>query len=236
MDLRAHAVQLESLLGLRSPPVALAFTSVPPPNVQRISEPTPAGCGYWKLAADGRVFFTEAADHYNCPVGAHTHGVDLPAEVARELEGLMATMVRIEYLNMAEIPGIPRRTAPFSIAVYAPLSAAPVDPDVILLRGNPKQMMLVAEAAHAAGISQDMAAKLRPTCAIVPEAAEGGRASLSLGCIGNRVYTGLGDDEMYYAIPASHLAAVIEKLETIVAANRTLDVFHQQRQSASSPP
>jgi len=229
MDLRAHGAQLQSLLGLQSPPVALAFRSAAPPNVRRVREPAPAGCGYWKLAADGQVFFTEAADHYNCPVGAHTHGVDLPVEVARELQGLMGTMVQIEYLKMDEVPGIPRRSTPFGVAVYAPLSRAPVDPDMILLRGNPKQIMLVAEAIHAAGISQDVAAKLRPTCAIVPVAAEAQRASLSLGCIGNRVYTGLGDDEMYCAIPASHLAAVMAKLETIVAANRTLEVFHQQR-------
>ena len=78
-----------------------------------------------------------------------------------------------------------------------------------------------------------MAAKLRPTCAIVPEAAEAGQASLSLGCIGNRVYTGLGDDELYCAIPASQIAAVVRKLETIITANRELEIFHHQRKSGS---
>jgi hypothetical protein len=24
------------------------------------------------------VFYTEAADHYNCPVGSYTHGIALP--------------------------------------------------------------------------------------------------------------------------------------------------------------
>jgi uncharacterized protein (DUF169 family) len=232
MDLRTQGAQLESLLDLRSAPVALAFRSVPPPNVHRISEPAPAGCGYWKLAADGQVFFTEASDHYNCPIGAHTHGVDLPAEAARELEWLVGTMVQIEYITMEDLPKIPRRTAAFGVAVYAPLTAAPVDPDVILLRGNPKQMMLVAEAAQAAGIGHEMAAKLRPTCAIVPEVAEAGQTTLSLGCIGNRIYTGLGDDELYCAIPASQVAAIVGKLEAIITANRELEIFHHQRKPA----
>ncbi|MFQ5803161.1 MAG: DUF169 domain-containing protein [Candidatus Methylomirabilales bacterium] len=232
MDLRTHGAQLQSLLDLRSPAVALAFRAEPPPNVHRISEPAPAGCGYWKLAGDGQVFFTEASDHYNCPIGAHTHGVDLPAEVAQELEGLVGTMVQIEYITMEDLPKIPRRSTGFGVAVYAPLTAAPVAPDVVLVRGNPKQMMLVAEAAQAAGIGHEMAAKLRPTCAIVPEAAEAGQATLSLGCIGNRIYTGLRDDEMYCAIPASQVPAIVEKLETIITANRALEIFHHQRKPA----
>lgn len=232
MNFRTYGAQLHNLLELQSPPVALAFRAVPPPKVQRISEPAPAGCGYWKLAADGQVFFTEASDHYGCPIGAHTHGVDLPGEVARELEGLVETMVGLEYIQMEEVPKIPRRSTAFGVAIYAPLTTTPVEPDVVLLRGNPKQMMLIEEAVQAAGIGRDMGAKLRPTCAVVPEAAEAGRASLSLGCIGNRVYTGLGDDELYCAIPASQIAAVIGKLETIVAANRELESFHQRRKSA----
>ncbi|MFQ5962014.1 MAG: DUF169 domain-containing protein [Candidatus Methylomirabilales bacterium] len=232
MDLRAQGTQLQSLLDLRSPPVALAFRSAPPPDVQRISEPGPAGCSYWKLAADGQIFFTEASDHYTCPIGAHTHGVELPGEVARELQGLVETMVGLEYVQMEEVPRIPRRRTAFDVAIYAPLTATPVDPDVVLVRGNPKQMMLIAEAVRAARISDDMAAKLRPTCAIVPEAVEAGHANLSLGCIGNRVYTGLGDDEVYCALPASKVAAVVQKLETIIAANRELEMFHYQRKSA----
>ncbi len=232
MDLRAQGTQLQSLLDLQSPPVAVAFKSAPPAHVHRISEPGPAGCSYWKLAADGQIFFTEASDHYTCPIGAHTHGVKLPGDVARELQGLVETMVGLEYIQMEEVPRIPRRATAFGVAIYAPLTAMPVEPDVVLVRGNPKQAMLLAEAVRAAGVGDDMGAKFRPTCAIVPEAAEAGHANLSLGCIGNRVYTGLGDDEVYCALPASKVAAILEKLETIIAANRELEMFHHRRKSA----
>lgn len=233
MDYKTQGTQLQNLLGLQCVSVALAFRATPPPNVQRISHHAPAGCGYWRLAAEGQVFCTEGSDHYDCPIGAHTHGIELAAEPARELERLIGMMARIEYMHMEEVPTIPRRRTPFGVAIYAPLTATPVDPDVVLVWGNPKQMMLVAEAVYAAGIRQDMTLRLRPTCAIVPEAAEAGRAGLSFGCIGNRIYTGLADEELYVALPGAKVAALLEKLETIITANRELEAFHRERKAAA---
>jgi hypothetical protein len=46
-----------------------------------------------------------------------------------------------------------RKTAP-QVAVYAPLAAAPVPPDVMLVCGNARQLMLLAEAAQAAGVGR----------------------------------------------------------------------------------
>jgi len=195
----------------------------------RIDAPAPAGCGYWRLAAEGKVFYTEAADHFTCPVGAHTHGVDLPPEVAKELNGLVQTMVQMQYIKMEEIPSIPRRQGPFGVALYAPLARAPFEPDVVLVRGTVKQLMLLAEAAQAAGVAGGGATMGRPTCAVLPEALQSGRTATSFGCIGNRVYTRLGDDEGYYAIPGVHVADVVSKLAVIVEANRQLEAFHKSR-------
>jgi len=235
MNFKTDGAQLRNLLGLRVDPVAVAFRTESPPDVPHVGIPAPAGCAYWRLAAEGQVFFTRATDH-NCPIGAHTHGVTLPADATRELGGLLETMARIQYIRMDEVPTIPRRGMAFGVAIYAPLTATPVDPDVVIVQGNPKQVMLLAEAVHAAGLHYDPAAQLRPTCAIVPTATEAGRASLSLGCIGNRVYTGLADNELYIAIPGAQLNAVLEKLEAIVAANRTLEEFHQQRKGQTASP
>ncbi|MCI0484125.1 MAG: DUF169 domain-containing protein [candidate division NC10 bacterium] len=230
MNFQTGGTQLRNLLGLRVDPVAVAFRTEPPPDVPHVGTPAPAGCAYWRLAAEGQVFFTRPTDHHNCPIGAHTHGVALPADAARELGGLLEMMARIQYIRMDEVPTIPRLGTTFGVAIYAPLTATPVEPDVIIVQGNAKQVMLLAEALYAAGLHYDPAARLRPTCAIVPTATEAGRASLSLGCIGNRVYTGLADSELYVAIPGAQLNAVLEKLETVVAANRTLEEFHHQRE------
>ena len=69
---------------------------------------------------------------------------------------------------------------------------------------------------------------------MIPEAIRAARANTSLGCVGNRVYTGLGDDELYFTIPGPQLGDVVAKLETIGRANRELQQYHQQRKASLS--
>ena len=220
---------LSELLGLTSPPVAIAFVDAAPPGVSRVSATEPAGCGYWRRAAAGEVFYTVADDHKRCPVGAHTHNVTLSATEQQELMGLVQTMVGLSYLKMEEVAQIPNRKRPLQVAVYAPLAATPVPPDVVLVRGKARQLMLLAEAAQAAGVAGTGAILGRPTCAVLPEAINSSRTAASFGCIGNRVYTGAGDDEAYFAIPGAALAAVEERLSVMVNANRELEKFHRGR-------
>src|SRR3954470_5685737 len=80
---------LEALLGLSSPPVSITFTDTPPPGVAHVAAAEPAGCGYWRRAAAGEVFYTDADDHKRCPVGAHTHNVPLTQDEKQELMGLV---------------------------------------------------------------------------------------------------------------------------------------------------
>jgi uncharacterized protein (DUF169 family) len=220
---------LEKLLDLRSSPVAIAFRATPPAGVLRVVQSEPAGCGYWRRAAAGETFFTEPADHKSCPVGAHTHHVELSPAEQKELEGLVGVMVGLEYLKPSDVPQIPTLKEAFRGAVYAPLGSAPVAPDVVLVRGNARQLMLLAEASQAAGVSGSGPTLGRPTCAVLPESVSSQKTACSFGCIGNRVYTGAGDDEAYFAIPGAALAAVEERLAVMVHANRELEKFHRGR-------
>jgi uncharacterized protein (DUF169 family) len=227
------AQQLQALLGLRRPAVAVTFSDSPPAALARVESAGPSSCSYWKLAAEGRTFYTEAADHYNCPIGAYTHGVEAPPGVMKELEGVVSTMIGLGYLRAEEVAGIPRRQTPFRVAVYAPLEQADSPPDVVLVAGNARQVMLLAEAAQAAGVGGPGLLG-RPTCAALPVAMQTGQGVASLGCIGNRVYTALPDDELYFALPGSRLDAVVEKLAEIVHANRELEKYHRAKQAALS--
>jgi uncharacterized protein (DUF169 family) len=213
--------------------VSIAFLDAAPPGVRHVAAGEPASCGYWRRAAEGEVFYTLAGDHKRCPVGAHTHNVPLTAPEKQELTGLLETMVGLSYLKMEEVPAIPTRRTPLQVAVYSQLGREPVPPDVVLVRGNAKQLMLLAEAAQAAGAAGAGPVLGRPTCAVLPEAINTGRTSASLGCIGNRVYTGAPDDEAYYAIPGPQLAAVEEKLAVIVRANQELEKFHRARAAST---
>jgi uncharacterized protein (DUF169 family) len=220
---------LETVLGLSSKPIAISFREKAPEGVAHVQSPEPAGCGYWRRAAGGEVFYTDADDHKLCPVGAHTHNVALSPAEAEQLKGLIGTMVGLEYLTMDDVAGIPRRAEPFGVAVYAPLDRAPLPPDVVLVRGNPRQLMLLAEAAQSAGAAGTTPAMGRPTCAVLPEAINSGRTAASFGCVGNRVYTGAGDDEAYFAIPGTRLADVERRLEVIARANSEMEKFHRSR-------
>jgi uncharacterized protein (DUF169 family) len=221
--------QLNDLLALKRPAVAVKFQDTAPDGVPKIDKAAVSACTYWKLAAEGRTFYTEAADHYGCPVGSYTHGIDLPEDEAKELEGLVGTMVELQYITMEEVPGIPRVEGTFGVAVYAPLTDANFEADAILVSGNARQMMLLAEAAHAAGIGSDSSVVGRPTCAAIPAVMKSGLTATNLGCIGNRVYTELADDELYFIIADSQLDRIVEKLAVITNANRELEKFHSAR-------
>jgi len=69
---------------------------------------------------------------------------------------------------------------------------------------------------------------------VLPATLQGGAVNASVGCIGNRVYTGLGDDELYFALPGSQVEAIVEKLGVIVHANRELEQFHRARAAAAA--
>jgi uncharacterized protein (DUF169 family) len=107
---------------------------------------------------------------------------------------------------------------------------------VVLVRGRARQIMLVAEAARAAGIAGDAAAMGRPACAMIPAVLGGSQGVTSLGCIGNRVYTGLGDDELYFTIPGPRIGDVVERLEAVTRANQELEKYHQGRRAIIGSP
>jgi uncharacterized protein (DUF169 family) len=229
MTISSELLKPVARLRLNRPPVAVAFLAAPPPGLARIDRPLPAGCSYWKHASEGNAFYTTSEDHENCAVGSFTHGVTLSPAKAKELEGLIGTMVELHYLRSEEVAGIPHRGSPMQIAAYAPLAQASFDPEVVIFRGNARQIMLVSEAARAAGIFESAAAMGRPACAMIPQAAGAQSGVASVGCIGNRVYTELGDDEMYFAVPGKALPRVLEQLDVMLNANAALESFHRER-------
>jgi uncharacterized protein (DUF169 family) len=224
--------KLDGLLGLQHAAVAIAFMDAAPAGVARVKKAGPAGCSYWKLASNGETFYTTGEDHQNCTIGAYTHGVTLGAEKSNELKTMIGQMIRMNYLQESEIPRIPHRESDFAFAAYSPLRGAPFEPQVILIRGNARHLMLLAEASSRAGVGAD-SVMIRPTCAVIPQVLKTGQATASVGCIGNRVYTGLGDDELYCAIPAAKIAEIVAELEKIVAANNGLLEFHKARAASA---
>jgi uncharacterized protein (DUF169 family) len=222
---------LQQHLDLSRRPVAINFFDAPPADVPKFSGTEPSGCSYWRLAGAGKRFYTVPSDHFNCPIGSHTHSIALPAERQKELMDTLSFMSDIGYVKMEEVGKIPTLPKQSNVIAYAPLSEAPGTPDVVIFVGKPGKMMLLMEAAGRAGVASSFPSHGRPTCMAIPSALANG-ADSSTGCIGNRVYTEIADDELYFAIRGSDLEKVAEALETIVSANNSLREYHRTRKKA----
>jgi len=231
-DYRAIEQKLLAVTGCGRRPVAISFVDVPPPGVSLLAGTAASSCGYWPLAAAGRVFYTAAGQHQNCPIGGYTHNLLLP-ETMPQLNQTLELMGSIGYVRMEEIPGVFRMEKTFGAVVYAPLGETPADPSVVLTAGRPAQVMLLAEAANRAEASSKLPLLGRPTCMALPAALAQGMVT-STGCIGNRTYTGIGDDELYVVLRGADLERVAAELDTIQSANLTLTAYHQQRRQLST--
>lgn len=229
MTLTPDQLSAISSLQLTTLPVAMAFLPSPPAGLPRVAKSDPAGCGYWKRASEGQAFYTAPDDHANCPIGAYTHGVSLTADQGAQLQSMLGTMIELKYIKSEEVPAFPHRTTPLEVVAYAPLNQATFRPDAVIFRGNVRQIMLLAEAARAAGVFESASVMGRPACAMVPHAMSAAQSVASVGCVGNRVYTGLGENEMYLTVPGGSLDAVLTALEPTLNANRELEKFHRSR-------
>lgn len=226
--------ELEQKIGaavkLARRPVAVAFLDAAPDGVQKFDGTEPSGCSFWRLAADGSVFYTVPENHFNCAVGAYTHNIALSPERERETEQTLKMMFDLGYVKPEEVPQIPRLAKTPNAIMYAPLGDAPVTPDVVLFACKPSAAMLLNEASNRAGVASGAPALGRPTCMALPASLQHG-SILSLGCIGNRVYTGLGEDEMYLVLRGKDLPLVADALHVIATANAALNDYAKGRRA-----
>lgn len=220
-------------LTLSRRPVAITFLDAEPAGVSKFSGTEPAGCSFWRLAAAGRTFYTVPADHFNCAVGAYTHNIQLPPERVQETEATLGMMFNVGYVRPEEVPGIPRLPKEPAAVVFAPLGDAPVAPSVVLFTVRTSSAMLLNEAAIRAGAGGTLPLLGRPSCMALPAALVNGTV-MSLGCIGNRVYTGIGEDELYVAVSGAKLEAVSDALGIIASANAALEEYARGRQASLS--
>jgi uncharacterized protein (DUF169 family) len=221
-DRATLAQRLTGALHLAVAPVAISFLDTSPEGVDPfdapMSEPTPdgragrvpAGCVFWIHAAT-RSFATAPEDHGNCSVGRFTHGLASLEEIADNAD--VATLLETGWVSPEAVGTIPSvAVKPASIA-YGPLAEAGPDPDVVLMRVNGRQMMVLSDALPGMRIEG------KPQCHIVAIAKEHGEVAASVGCALSRARTGMRPDEMTVAVPAGRLAEVVDAVEKTAAVD-----------------
>jgi uncharacterized protein (DUF169 family) len=224
-DYPALASALAALLKLQSPPLAITFSDSAPPGVQPFEAdiPTPtadgrtgkvsAGCVFW-MRATQRTFMTLPEDHGNCSVGSLTHGLKTLEEAAVGAD--VAALLESGWVTKDIFPQIPAVKQRPDYVTYGPLAETPVEPDVVFLRLNAKQAMILSDAIP------ELRFEGKPQCHIIPLAKENNEVAISVGCMLSRVRTGMGNNEMTCALPAWRLSDVIERLEATCATDNTV--------------
>lgn len=217
----ALAARLTDALHLAVAPVGISFCDTVPAEPaafdRPLSEPAedgrrgrvPAGCVFWVHGAEGP-FTTVAEDHGNCSVGRVTHGFAEVGDVVGNAD--VAALLGSGWVSEADMVGVPRVAERPAAVVYGPLGSSPVAPDVVLLRVNGRQMMVLHDAVPGMRIEG------KPQCHIVAVAKEQGEVAASVGCALSRARTGMRPEEMTCAVPAGRLAEVVD------AVTRTAEV------------
>jgi uncharacterized protein (DUF169 family) len=222
--------RISSAVKLPKPAVAVGFLEAAPAGLEKFAGTEPSGCSFWRLAATGKSFYTVPENHFNCAVGAYTHNIPLSAAREKEADETLKMMFDLGYVKPEEVPEIPRLAKTPAAIAYAPLGTAGFEPDAVLFACRPAAAMLLNEAAGRAGIGSGAPALGRPTCMALPATLAAG-SILSLGCIGNRVYTGLGEEELYFVVRGRDLTALADALAVVTGANHALEQYAQGRRS-----
>lgn len=225
-------LKIQSLLSLRTSPVAIGFFEKAPANLPPWEGgAVPSSCFFWKKVAQGEGFYTMASDHYNCAVGSYVHHIPLPLNREKELSDTIEFMVEKNYIDQSEIPQIPTLTKTPPIIAYSPLEIASFKPDVVLVSVKPHQAMILYEAVLRMKKSTTLPIFGRPACSIIPWCLEKNRVAISFGCIGNRTFTGLPEDELYACFPGSLWDEMVNSLIEVVKANQEMQERYLNHQS-----
>lgn len=222
------AAILSECLDLRQQPIAISFTESIPAGLSEHAGHVAAGCRFWEDAASGP-FATSAEDHNLCAIGVYTHNLMPSPQQQVDLGDTLKVLGDLGYVREEDLLSIPVLAFQRRHVVYSPLAQSPFPPDVVMLFVNANQSLILTEATQQ--VENQMAPAMgRPACAVIPQVMNTGRAALSLGCCGARVYLDvLSEDIAVFAIPGTKLAGYTEKIETLAKANAMLSKFHQLR-------
>jgi uncharacterized protein (DUF169 family) len=219
---------LRDLLGLSVAPIAITFAEQQPAGIApfggRMPAPTPdgrtgavsAGCVFWMRGIE-REFFTTAADHGNCSVGSHTHGFKSLPEAAAKAD--VQTLLAVEWVSEKAAMGLPTVSKKPESVVYGPLGKTSIDPDIVFLRLNGKQLMFLNDACP------ELRFEGKPQCHIIPIAKEQQQIAVSSGCMLSRARTGMSNNEVTCAIPAGRLSEVIASLSKAREADNKVAAY-----------
>ena len=115
----------------------------------------------------------------------------------------------------AAIPRIP--TGQYEAVAMAPLVYNPFEPDIVLIYGNPAQMILLINALQFENyeVMQFFCVGESSCSDAIARCYLNGKPSLSIPCYGERRYGHAQDDELVMALPAAYMEKALSGLEVL---------------------
>jgi uncharacterized protein (DUF169 family) len=142
---------------------------------------------------------------------------ELPEYIANGTMRSMVWCATVEDARKCEdsIPLIP--AGKFNAIMLAPLVYNPFDPDIILIYGNPAQMILLINALQFRDYERmEFFSVGESACAdALAQCYNTGKPACTIPCYGERRYGHVQDDEMVMALPPDYMEKVVDGLEEL---------------------
>jgi uncharacterized protein (DUF169 family) len=175
-------------------------------------------CEMVQKARQGDIFYATQGQHA-CAGGAGALGVMETPEKIKTGEFYFG-LGRFKTLESAKktMETVPRTGKHFVASMYAPLEKADFKPDVIVVLGNPKQLLKIAQSNiyRDGGRNNVSFSGIQSVCAdAVAQPYNTGEMNATFGCDGSRKYAKIVDEELIVGIPVAKLVGLVEALEKI---------------------
>ncbi len=222
-EVNRHGQELIKHLKIRTSPVAVKLISKGseiPESIKK-AEDCMTHCQFMDKVRRTREEFYTLNENQMCKVGAGAMGLgSVPEDLVtgelyyKEFELFSTLGASRRTIDM--IPVLPPNST--EAILYSPLEETSFIPDVIMVVGNPKQMMLLTQAAMygIGGRLETSFSGAQSVCSDgVVQVYKEGTVGVTLGCTGSRAYATLTDDEMIMGIPIELLADVVSGLKQV---------------------
>jgi uncharacterized protein (DUF169 family) len=207
-------VWLRDLLNLEYAPIVIGLGRAPPPDIPQLEDKMEF-CRMWTEAQKGKAFFVTAENH-DCFPGMYHLG--LRGESNKEAVcRFWVEQVHAYSRNAAEkyVASLPHLNSGLvSLICMSPLEKASFEPDMVLVRCNPEQAMLLSWAySYNTGevVQGETGTAMCSTLVIKPYLNK--KLSFTIGDPGGRYIIGLAKEEAMVSIPFSLYDTMLKTLK-----------------------
>ncbi|MCS7117620.1 MAG: DUF169 domain-containing protein [Thaumarchaeota archaeon] len=212
---REKAAEIEQLLNLKRPIVAISFKQESGKGLKRFDGSVSASCVFWTQALD-KSFSTVKEQHLNCSIGSVTHGFRKHEEIAPG-KGCADVdyFIDLGWVSAEDISKLPTYAHESKTVSYGPLRDVDFKPDACCIFCNAEQALFLMTATQHMIIG-------KPACAALPVALNNKTTVISLGCTASRTRAGYGPDELVAFIPGEKIEEVFNSLRRVVNIERAV--------------